>query len=116
MSSIGLEAGPRDEYDDNMGAAAARDAAEKLGAAAEELMKAAGHAMALAGTENSVLLVGLQRRLTDAAVAAEEGKAAAEQLHTRQLSAAMIRAAHRRTDYDAGWEDCLAFRRGLRAV
>lgn len=111
----GLAAGLRDE-DDNMGAVAARDAAEKLATAAEGLMRAAEHASALAGGESDVLLVGLQRRLKDAAVAAEEGKAAAEELHTRQLSAALIREAHRRTDYAAGWNACLAFRRGLRAV
>jgi hypothetical protein len=111
----GLAAGLRDE-DDNMGAGPAREAAESLTEAAGKLMEAAEHVGSLASPEDSVLLVGLQRRLTEAAVAAEEARDAAERLHVRQLSAAMMREAHRRIDYAAGWEACLAFRRGLRAV
>jgi hypothetical protein len=112
----GLATEPRDEYRDNMGAVAAREAAEKLARAAERLERAAEHIISLAGADSSVLLIGMQRRLKDATVAAEEGKAAAELLHTRQLSAATMREAHRQTDYAAGWDACLASRRGLRAV
>jgi hypothetical protein len=104
------------EHDDNLGATAARDAAEKLGRAAEELREAAEYVRSLAQADNSVLLIGLQRRLTAATVAAEEGRHAAELVHVRQLSAATMREAHRRTDYQAGWDACLAWRRGLRAV
>jgi len=102
MSSTGLEAGPRDEHDDNMGATAAREAAEALAEAARDVRAATG-----AG--DSALLVGALIRLNEATVAVEL-------LYDRQLSAAVIRQAHRATDYAEGYEAGLAARRGLRSV
>jgi hypothetical protein len=102
MSSIGLEAGPRDEQDDNMGAGAARAAAEALAAAGRDVQAA------LRAGDNA-LLVGALIRLNEATVAVEL-------LYDRQLSAAVIRQAHRATDYAEGYEDGLAARRGLRSV
>jgi hypothetical protein len=95
-------AGLQAEYEDNMGAGAAR-------AAAEALIEAAEHVRALTGSEGRTLLVGLQQRINEATEAAER-------LYERQLSGAMIRQAHRREDYADGWNDCLAARRGLHAV
>lgn len=102
MFRFSPEAGLRDEYDDNMGAGAAR-------AAAEALVEAAEHVKLLTGTESPALLIGMQRRLTDATVAVER-------LHERQLSAAMIRQANHRADFADGWDACKAASRGLRAV
>ena len=92
MSSLAAQ--PLAEDDDNMGASAARIAAEKL-------IEAAEHVKSLTGAESPAMLAGLQMRLTDAIVAAER-------LEDRQLSAAVIR--------ESGWNDCLASRRGLSVV
>lgn len=101
--SINLAEGPQEEDQrDNLGASAAR-------AASEALIEAAEHVRALTGTESGTLLVGLQRRLTDLASAVEE-------LAGRQISGAMIREAHRREDFAAGWDACLLARHGLHAV
>ena len=85
------------------------DSAGEARAAAQALAEAAEHVKSLTGTESPVLLIGLQRRITDATVALEE-------LGDRRLSAAMIREAHRQRDYEAGWEACSAARRGLRSA
>lgn len=93
-----LAEGSQDEREDSMGAAAAR-------AASRALFEAAEYVKSLTGAEGDTLLVGLQRRLLDGAVAAED-------LAGRQLSAAKIREAQ----FAAGWNACLAARRGLHAV
>lgn len=93
----GLAALPRDDDEGGTGAAEAR-------AAAGALIEAARAAGAIDGSESRVLLVGLQRRINDATVAAEE-------LCDRQLSVAMIRLAGYVEGYAAG----LAAR-GLRPV
>jgi len=102
MSSIGPEAGPRDEHDDNMGAGAAR-------AASEALARAARDVQAAIGAGESAMLVGALIRLNEATVAVEL-------LYERQLSAAVIRQAHRAADYAEGYEAGLTARRGLRSV
>ncbi len=89
---------PGEHKDDTTGAGAAREAAEELKAVAR-------HVRSLTGAESGTLLVGLQRRLTDAIVAVED-------LAERQLSAASIGEAR----FAAGWEACLAARHGLHAV
>ena len=88
-----LEAGQRDI----MGAAEARAAAEALTAAAETIMS-------VAGQEDSPVLVGALRRLTEATAAVEE-------LCDRQLSVALVKEA----GYVEGYEAGLAAR-ALRAV
>jgi len=93
----GLAATLQDEDRDNMGASEARAAAEALSEAAE-------HVRSLDGADSDVLLVGLQRRITEAAVALEE-------VCDRQLSVAMIKVAGYTEGYAAG----LAAR-GLRSV
>lgn len=91
--------------DDNMGAGAAREAAEALTAAAKLV-----ESLLAAGGGDPALLVGALQRLTEAT-------AAAERLYERQSSAAMIREAYRREDYAAlAWNDCAAARPGLRPV
>lgn len=97
-----LAARLQEEDGDNMGAGPAREAAEALKAAARTV-----ESLAVAGAP--ALLAGALVRLNEATVAAER-------LYERQLSAALIRETFRRLDYQAGWDDCLAARRGLRAV
>lgn len=92
-----LAAGLQEECDDNMGAAAARSAAETLA-------EVARHVLAIDGSEDSVLLVGMQRRLTDAIVALER-------LGDRQVSVTLIREA----GYIEGYEAATAART-LRSV
>jgi len=93
---------PQAEDGDNMGATAARAAADALAEAARDIGALAGHG-------DSALLVGALVRLSEATVAAEL-------VYERQLSAAVIREAHRRADYEAGYAAGLTARRGLRSV
>jgi hypothetical protein len=98
---------PHAGCDDNMGARAAREAAEALRATTLLAFFAL-----LSGRGSAAMLVGALMRLTEAT-------AAAERLHNRQLSAAVIRAAYRKMDYDAGYEagyEAAARRARLRAV
>lgn len=92
-----LAARLQEECDDNMGAAAAR-------AAAEAVTEAVRHVLAIDGSEDSVLLIGMQRRLTDAIVAVER-------LGDRQVSVTLVREA----GYIEGYEAATAART-LRSV
>lgn len=92
-----LAAGLQEEYDDNVGAGPARDAAEELTASARDVRAAVA-------SGSAALLAGSLVRLTQAT-------AAAELLAERQLSTALIREAGYVEGYTAG----LAAR-GLRRV
>jgi hypothetical protein len=94
-------AGLEPEYEDNMGAGAAKAAAEALTAAALAVESAAG--------EGDELRAAALVRLSEATLTAER-------LYTRQLSVALVRAAFRATDYDAGYTAGLGARRRLRSV
>jgi len=76
----GLAAGLQAERDDNLGATPAREAAEALKAAAAEIEAAAGPETPLL----AVALILLERAID-----------AAERLHARQLSAALLLEAAR---------------------
>ena len=104
MNSVGVTL--RDK-DDNMGAGAARAAAEELMAAARAVRKAAERI----GKPDGADAVMLAQLLTDAMHRATEGILTAEQLYERQLSAAVILEA----GYVQGYEAASASR-GLRIV
>ena len=94
MNSVGVTL--RDE-DDNMGAGAARAAAEELMWAARMARKAAER-IGSPGAKDSAMLAVL---LTDAMHRLTEATAAAEQLYERQISAAVILEAGYVQGYDA---------------